>query len=160
MIFARKIARAKWEKASEECSSLENIDNFPADTLTADLRTKDNTLSIWHVANTDEAVLAMMATENASLETIHILYINEIENLPIVDFDGDTYVEDLVKQHKNIHSLNYKSIGTLAKIFLSAYKNNQYKTYKASEIKQILHSAITNKRIDVGKFNSSIRAKL
>ena len=83
MIFARKIARAKWEKASEECSSLENIDNFPADTLTADLRTKDNTLSIWHVANTDEAVLAMMATENASLETIHILYINEIENLQL-----------------------------------------------------------------------------
>ncbi|MBR4908838.1 MAG: hypothetical protein IKZ43_07495 [Acidaminococcaceae bacterium] len=160
MFFSRKIARAKWEKAKELCGNPDNIDSFPADTLTADLRTSENTLSIWCVEDLDDVVLAMMSNEQSKLETISILYFEDINELKTHDTPGNTKIEELKSKHKDIYDLNYKELGTVAKKFLKAYVNNKYKTYYKKDIQKVLNDSIRKKRVDKTIFNESIRVAL
>lgn len=164
MVYTRKISRGKWEKALELCGNNEdlNIDFFPADTLTSELRTSDNTLSIWRVNSLDDAVLAMMSNEHSSLETIYILH---TINLPESDFqikntDGNTVVEDLIHNHVDIVNLNYSSIGKVAKFFLQKFQSGNYKKYSPSDIKKILNTAIKNGRLKPEKLNDKVQKKL
>ena len=70
MVFSRKISRAKWEKALEACNNMPDISSFPADTLTSDMRTSGNTLSVWDVENQEDAVLAMMTNNNSRMLSV------------------------------------------------------------------------------------------
>lgn len=158
MVFSRKISRAKWEKALEVCK--DNIDSFPADTLTSDMRTTGNTLSIWCVDNLEDTVLAMMANDNARLERIDILYMNSLKNLETMKTEGNTKVKELIDKHIDLVNLNYKSIGEAAKLFLTAYKEKSYKSYKKTEIKNILLRAIQENKIKLEEFNDNVQKAL
>lgn len=160
MFFSRKIAKAKWEKAKEACGNSIDIDEFPADTLTADLRTSQNTLSLWCVENLDDVVLAMMSNDQSKLETINILYLEDISGLKTHDTPGNTTIDALQSKHKDIYNLNYRDLGVVAKKFLGAYVNNNCKTYYRKDIKKILNDAISKHKIDKTKFNESVRTAL
>ena len=160
MFFARKIALSKWKKAEEACAINNTIDDFPADTLTVDLKASGNELSIWCVDALDDAVLAMMTNEKAHLETINILYLDDINGLMTKDTKGNTFVKDLQDKHKDIYNLNYKEIGNVAIKFLDAFKNKKVKTYNLQQIKNVLNTAIDTGRVDFNKFNEKSKGIL
>ena len=74
MFLARKITRAKWVSADLDSGEI------PADAVTADLRTKNNTLSFWQCGDgteegLNEAVLALAAA-GQRVENIDIVWRN------------------------------------------------------------------------------------
>ncbi len=164
MIFARKISKGKWEKALEACPEDENgVDNFPADTLSLDLCAKKNELSIWVVESCDaleDVVLALMGNESSHIERIYILYVDNLSDFELKENPGNTKIESLKNNHRDIISLNYKKMGELAKLFLDAYRNNKYKSFSESKVKNIIRRAIENDRVSKEDFNSSIVEKL
>lgn len=160
MFFSRKIAMAKWANAVEACGNTNDMDNFPAETLTVDMKASRNELSIWCVDKLEDAVLAMMATKGSSLETISVLYLDNIDSFKTKDTLGDTLVKDLQDKHKDIYDLNYKEIGNVAKTFLIAFKASKFKTFHPSEVRAILLEAINSGRIGFDEFNEKVRKKL
>lgn len=74
MFLARKITRAKWVDAHL------NSGEIPADAVTVDLRTRNNTLSFWQCGDAteeelDEAVLALAAAAQR-VESIDIVWLS------------------------------------------------------------------------------------
>lgn len=94
-----------------------DISSFPADTLTSDMRTSGNTLSVWDAENQEDAVLAMMTNNNSRIERVDILYLDDLRGVNIKSSKGNTAVEDLIERHKDIEQLNYDSLGIVAGIF-------------------------------------------
>lgn len=157
MVFSRKISRAKWEKALEACNNMPDISSFPADTLTSDMRTSGNTLSVWDVENQEDAVLAMMTNNNSRIERVDILYLDDLRGVNIKSSKGNTAVADLIERHKDIEQLNYDSLGIVAGIFLDAYRRQSFRSFTKKEIKNILQKAIDNGRITIDKLNPDVR---
>lgn len=163
MVYARKITRSKWEKALTACEKNDgtiDISNFPADTLTSDLRTSSNKLSVWCVESIEDAVLAMMANESSRIETIYILALNDLSSFELQESPGDTKVEDLIKKHRDIASLNYGVLGLVSKKFLNAFHDKHYHAFKKSDIQRILRNAIEQNRLSVDDLNESVQGSL
>ena len=78
MFLARKISEAKWRTSQEpEWSDGE----IPADAVTIDLRTRENTLSFWRYGDgseseVEEAALAMAASGD-HIETVVMVWLSE-----------------------------------------------------------------------------------
>ena len=61
--YIRVINRPYWP-SEEKINNGIDIQKLEARTITQDLRTKDNTLSIWCIDNPEDAVLAMVLNAN------------------------------------------------------------------------------------------------
>lgn len=118
MFLGRKISRTKWDTQKEYTVA----DNLPADSF-VDLRTTTNTLSFWKCRGTngtqDELVLALVA--NAALDRLEKIdcfwmELTEFKELHLEqeETDGNTLVQDLVKDHVDLVNLDYAALGRLA----------------------------------------------
>jgi hypothetical protein len=148
--LVRKIAPAKWS----DTSSLEALS---ADALTADLRTRDNTLSLWEIDSEDElddAVLALAISKNATkIEKMDLVVIPKetilAKELSIRASPGDTFAEELSNIHREIVDLKYSSLGIFAQIIIDLLSKNAPTTITKIKVENIVKVAYKNNTIDI-----------
>lgn len=170
--LGRKFTLAKW-------SELEN--SVCADGVTYCLRTSGNTLSFWKSENLDNSsiediVLAFVANGD-KVERLDIILLDEQffdENeLSVENTDGNTKVEDLIKNHRDVVSLNIRKLEILSSEILQKVKEYgnleeevdienypNIRRFTVDEIKNILNKAIDDKRISEDSLSSKLLAKL
>ena len=124
MHLIRKISRAKWEHhRNHDLGFAEG--EISADSVTADLRTQDNKLSLWRsssdsVDEIDEVVLALAAGLQ-KIERIDVVWVTEQElndiGQTVEESDGKTPVADLRGRHVHLPCLDYVRLGRVAQGF-------------------------------------------
>lgn len=141
--LVRKIARTKWLLEIKD-----NPFDIPADTITSDLKSTSNTLSVWEVEQeTDltQAVIALVAAGDR-LDTIDIVWMpkDEIDTKKInCDYTlGLTRIESLRKTHIDLSGMNYFKIGLFAESIISNIAAQRIKRYTKGELKKLLNKAI------------------
>jgi len=159
MFLIRKITRAKWG-LKQGLSGKE----IPADAVTADLRTKENSLSFWKCKsdsreNIEEAALAIVAAGN-SVERLDLVCIAndklQEDGQTWKDTDGRTPVEDLVKQHVDVYRLDYVRLGKIASRIATAIKADGYIYLTKKSLTKLLVAAVKQKRIDLDQLEEKV----
>lgn len=160
-LLIRKINRNKWP---EDDTVLANI---PADAITGHcMKTKNNTFSVWEVADEDdvhEAVLAI-ASNGQHLESLDVVQL-DLEYLRCngIDYDqnkGVTRVKDLANTHGDLLDLTYEKIGTIAHHIADRIREERFERYEKGRIKELLRNAIAEERLEASDLEESIREKL
>lgn len=148
-ILVRKISRAKWP--NESCP----LNNISGDAI-SELRTTNNTISLWRVDSENDLSTAMLAlsasTKSGSIEHVNLVWIPEDEilqkNIELQNTPGDTIISDLISLHFDACKITYKSMGDIAFIISKGLiGNTHYKHYSKSEVKKALVIAYKEHRI-------------
>jgi hypothetical protein len=148
--LVRKIAPAKW-------SNVQSLEALSADALTADLRTTNNTLSLWEIDNKDElsnAVLALAISKKAKkIEKMDLVLIPEKtirkKHFSIHASPGDTFAEGLSDTHREVVDLKYPSLGLFAQIIIELLSKNALTTISRTEVENIVKAAYNDQTIDI-----------
>jgi len=147
-LLVRKIDAANW--AEEE---LKKGADVPADAVTKCLRTAENKLSFWKIdslSDIDDAVLAIVACHK-HLEMFDVVAIDpqllSDGCVKCVVTEGQTPVPDLVKEHRELVTLAYGTLGVVAKSIAEAFKQGHVYLRTKEQLKSILKTAITDGRL-------------
>jgi len=163
MFLVRKITRAKWGP-KEEFSSEE----IPADAVTVDLRTKDNSLSFWECKsgsreNIEEVALAIAAAGN---------YIERLDLVWIADekfqedgqtwkySEGRTPLEDFAKHHVDVYRLDYVRLGKIASQITAAINAGKHLRLTKGSLTKLLVTAVKQGRIDLDRLEEKIKTEI
>jgi len=171
--LARKFTLAKWGDVSSQNESKKiTTDDVPADAIIC-LRTSDNKLSIWQCdgrekGNVRDVVLAMATGSSYNtLDKMHIIALpkEEIEaegiQLERSPDSGDTEVEELKKWHFDLIKLTLKDLTKIAILMLSKiYENKGIHLFTKAEVREILKTAILNKRLRLEQLHEKVRPKV
>lgn len=161
-ILVRRINKAKWEQIINE----NDISDTSADAITNCLKTTNNDLSVWKIETleqVDDAILALITGgQQAKLSTIHYVFINEEvlleKGLKLIETDGDTIVESLKKNHRDITNLTYSRLGVVKSLILESieeYKGKEMFITKA-KLKSFLKKAIEDGKVDKTVLNKEL----
>ena len=160
MFLARKITRAKWVSADLDSGEV------PADAVTADLRTKNNTLSFWQCGDgteeeLNEAVLALAAA-GQRVENIDIVWLSHDElradgqRLNITA--GLTPVAELVERHVDLSFLDYVRLGRVADRVAAALEEGRHRRLTRPRVVEILARAVQQRRVDLSDLQEKVRS--
>ena len=126
--YVRKFARAKW--CLLDNTDDDSILNYRADTIANDLKTTNNSLSIWKAASLEnddlEPIVLVNSLMSDKIRKIDLLCIPDsiISSYSLVQEDGDTVVDEYRNSHYNITSLTIKRLIDFAdKVVLKIIKN-------------------------------------
>lgn len=151
--LVRKFTQNKWPSKEEQTEGWD-IDDIYADAFTSCLRTSGNTLSTWFVSDLtklSEVVLAL-STSLDKISRIQLIYFHKSEVLKSLSLNetlGATPVEDLKKNHLDIADLNIGKLKNVSQIYLDSIKNEKVEIFTKNEVKDIIKTAISNKRLEV-----------
>lgn len=163
MFLARMIARSKWEPKDGLAS-----DEIPADAITADLRTANNTLSFWQCGQAtapevSDAVLAIAAGRD-QIQKLDIVWIRmdelESDGQRIRSTQGRTPVAGLSERHVDLYHLDYRRLGRIGNRVAAAISQEQWKRFRQREIVDLLATAVRNGRLSEGDLAEKVRRKL
>jgi hypothetical protein len=148
--LVRKIAPAKW-------SGAQSLEALSADALTVDLRTINNTLSLWEINGEDElcdAVLALAISKNSKkIEKMDLVLIPKetilTKQLSIRASPGETFAEGLSDTHREVVDLKYPSLGVFAQIIIDLLSKNGPITITKTKVENIVKAAYNDKTIDI-----------
>ena len=163
MFLARMITRHKWRLKDGLTS-----DEIPADAITADLRTANNTLSFWQCGRaTDlevsDAVLAIAAGRDR-IQKLDIVWIltDELESdgQRIRLKRGRTPVAGLSERHVDVCHLDYRRLGRIGDRVAAAIDQKQWKRFRQREIVDLLAKAVQDGRLSEGDLTEKVRTKL
>ena len=160
MFLARKITRAKWVSADLDSGEI------PADAVTADLRTKNNTLSFWQCGDgteeeLNEAVLALAAA-GQRVENIDIVWLSHDElradgqRLNITA--GLTPVAELVERHVDLSFLDYVRLGRVADRVAAALEAGRHRRLPRPRVVEILARAVQQRRVGLSDLQEKVRS--
>ena len=161
--YIRVINPAYWPDEDEINNEID-INNLGANTITQELRTKDNTLSLWAVEDPQDVVLAMIS--NASrIDDMCTLKIDDHilsnSNLEVVNESANSRIKDLNDFHYNIKNLTYKKLADVSKVIIEALKKEEnLEIFTKNDIIIILKNAITNGRLTMKSLPKSIRQEI
>jgi hypothetical protein len=161
-ILVRRIARAKW--GGDSLSDENEFTDVSADAITNCLKTSDNALSVWRIESEGElndALLALITgKKQEKLSKIDYVLINENKlidkGLSLIDSDGDTVVDDLVKKHRNIANLSYKKLGAVKDLILDCIHNGQCHLSSKQQNKTLLKESIKNGKLQKENLNEKL----
>lgn len=162
-VLSRKFSRAKWESADGQ-----QPEEIAADTITADLRTTENTLSFWRCASPTEeelrkTVLALAAAADR-LDKIDIVWITESDvrakGLHIQDSPGQTPVVSLRDRHADVASLNLGRLTAVASLIAHAVANQQHKRLTKREVIKIVAAAVREQILKIDDLSEEIRKEI
>ena len=163
MFLARKFTRAKWEP-NQELSAGE----ISADAITADLRTKGNTLSFWQCgggtkAEVENAALAIAAACQ-HVEKLDIVWVADdvlrIDGQSLRDTPGQTPVSDLVALHVDVCRLDYVRLGGVARRVIGAMTEQRWRRLTKRRVADILASAIRQGRVQLNDLHEGVREEI
>ena len=163
MFLARKITRAKW-KPKRELSE----DEIPADAITGDLRTRDNSLSFWQCGSEgqvklEEAALAIAAGRD-SVDRLDIVWLTDDElredDQTLKNTEGRSPVIDLSRLHVDVCRLDYIRLGKIAHRVVRALDDNRYKRITKPRVKKLLTDAVGQGRIEIDDLEDKIKTEV
>lgn len=161
MFLARKITRAKWA-ATKGFSAGE----IPADAVTVDLRTQDNSLSFW-LCQTDtagdvEAAALAIAAAGERVDKLDIIWLIddelELDGLTLAKTEGRTPVRDMTSRHVDLIQLDYVRLGRIARKVVDAIESQRYCRLTRARVRKLIVVAIRQGRIDSAKLDERLRA--
>lgn len=152
--FLRAINRENWPEPEENAS----VHDLDADALN-DLKTQDNTLSVWYAEDDEElkaAIVAYLASMDrwVELEEVDFIALDtkdiqdagiQLENNP-----NFTYVHDYESMHRDLASLKYDSIEKLADTVIKSIKAGQDYIVDRGRIRELFTEVV-----QAGKLHSS-----
>ena len=159
MFLARKITRAKWANAHLGTGEV------PADAVTADLRTRNNTLSFWRCGDgteeeLNEAVLAL-AAGGQRVENIEIVWLAyeelRADGQSLDNTAGRTPVADLVERHVDLSFLDYVRLGKVADRVVAALEKGRHRRVTRPRVAAILANAVQQRRLDLSDLQEKVR---
>ena len=179
-ILARKTTISKWQKAVKFCQN--NVEKLPADVITSDLKTFNNTLSTWKINFNekneiiiDDVVLALLTGPKVEhIETIDLIFIDtdRYNQFEYKNTDGNTLVENLKKRHYDVCNLNLKTLGEFCIIYLDAMnginencnencnENLMVKKISKREVIEIIRKAFKENRVSLNNFSEKMQDKV
>lgn len=162
-VLARKITRAKWERADGLAEG-----EVAADAVTVDLRTSGNTLSFWTCTipseeELRETVLALAANAER-LDKFDIAWLDEAAvcsaGLATNPTDGDTPVLTLRARHVDVEKLDYVRLGKVADLLVAALALNHHKRMTKKEVLEILKAAVLDRRVALDDLKNGVRVEV
>lgn len=163
MFLARKITRSKWGDPLPAGAA-----QIPADAVTADLRTQDNSLSFWKCgggtrSEVDDAVLAL-ASAWGRIDKIDIVWISEEDLMSSGNelryTDGKTPVADLVRRHVDVYCLNYARLGEIALCIVRAIMAGRYERLTRKKVTEVLIAAIDGQRVELQALANKVQDEI
>ena len=174
MFLARKISQPKWEPREDLADG-----EISADAITADLRTKENKLSLWRCGTgtpeeIDQVVLAMTASYSAvgvcdvaliaEEELTAVGHVLEESDGITEESDGITTVDDLVKQHVDLVRLDYERLGHVARCVSASVAageaGGRFRRTKVPRISDLLAAAVEDGRLPLDALHDKVRRKV
>ena len=161
MFLARMIARPKWQPKDGLAS-----DEIPADAITADLRTANNTLSFWQCGQAtgpevSDAVLAIAAGRDR-IQKLDIVWVfrNELENdgQHFRMNPGRTPVAELAERHVDVCHLDCSRLGRIGDRIAAAISQDRCRRFRQREILTLLVTAVRNGRVSQASLAEKVRA--
>jgi hypothetical protein len=164
--YVRKITLSKWPKQSDVQAL--DIHQLRADAI-ADVRTFNDSLSIWSVAsdsesNINEAVLALAtASGQSSFDKMDVAIFSADDlsqrGLLLENADGDTAVMELRKTHQNIVGLTYDSLTIVMNLISEITFNSRQVRRSGKAIENLIKTNYN--RIDLSVFtDDSMKEKI
>ena len=154
---------AKWSRASAL-----DLGEIPADAVTADLRTQNNTLSFWRFgtdsgSSIDDAALAIAAGGNR-IDRFFLVCLRDEElhddNQVLCDTVGRTPVDDLTDLHVDVCGLDYVRLGKVARRILTAVEENRYCCLTKRRILDLIVSAVQQDRVNLEDLADRIQSEV
>ena len=166
MFLARKITHAKWKR--QDLLPHLTPDEISADAVTADLRTREDSLSLWRCGGATERdieeVALALAASSEQPSKIDIVWIDEDDLLQdghiLQPTEGRTPVRDLRNHHIDLCGLDYKRLGLVAYRVFDAIRSEQYRTVSRRTVINILSNAISQNRLDIYDLKEKVRRDL
>lgn len=151
MYLGRRISRAKW------AITIDSIPNdIPADAI-SDIRTQSNTLSFWKCGEAsetdlDEIALALALANRDRVDKLEIIWIDQEKirenGIHIALNSGDTLVVDLKDLHRDLESLTYGKLGSIASQISTALNKGQFKIFTRGQVTKLIEEAVKLGRVD------------
>lgn len=159
MVFlVRKVEVSKWLQ-----NSIKDGAEVSADAITNCMKTKNNAISVWEIAeetSIDDAILAI-ASGGDHIESIDIALLphQTVLNagLTLQSTPGLTPSKDLINSHRNITNLDYKSLGILKNIIVDEFKKDRVKRYTRRYLKLLIQTAIRSGRLEKELLSEDIK---
>lgn len=160
--FLRAINRENWPEPEDNATA----HDLDADALN-DLKTQDNTLSVWYAeseADLRSAIVAYLGSMDkwVELEVVEFIAIDtqEIENVGIKynQEPNFTYIKGYEEKHRDLAELKYDSIEKLADIVIKSINEGNEYLLDQGEIKELFAEVVqagklTSSAIDKGRHN-------
>ncbi len=169
MHLGRKYSCAKWDIDSQNNVRSGFVATaIPADAISTDLRTQNNTLSFWRCEKLDEegisnVVLALISNFER-LDKIDVVFPErsgfESDEQKLVQSKGDTPVASLRDLHVDIVHLDYESLGLVAKRIQKAIESKQVERISKKRVRELLIKAIQDDLVQLDKLKTSLRCKI
>ena len=163
MFLARKITRAKWA-ATEDLS----VGEIPADAVTVDLRTQENSLSFWRCSTDSdcdvEEVALAIAAAGERVDRLDIVWLadEELQNDGHVlkNTEGRTPLTGMAAMHVDVSRLDYVRLGRVARRVVDAIKEDRYCRLRKARVKSLIEEAVRQGRIDRSALHEKLRAEV
>lgn len=161
MRLARKVTIAKWRSTEWASSTM-----IPADAISIDLRTQENTLSFWKAdpvrdRDGEEAVMALVGTLQR-LDKIDVVFVDaeSLEDVDRVESPGATFFKHLTDQHVDLSNLDLARLSIAAKSIGDQVYGENSRRITRLEVKRIIMQAVSEGKIDVEAMHEKLRAEL
>ena len=163
MFLARKISRAKWEPTHGVAEG-----EIPADAVTADLRTSQNTISTWSCGSGEEhevfdAALALAAGYER-LDKIDVVWLSDKDlqddGLSLRPTPGRTPVKELVDRHVDIHRLDLDRLGRLARRVMTAIETGRVLRLTRKRVRDLLAQAVKEGRVRLNDLKQRLQEEV
>ena len=163
MFLARKITRAKWA-TTEDLS----VGEIPADAVTVDLRTQENSLSFWRCptdsdGDVEEVALAIAAA-GERVDRLDIVWLadEELQNDGHVlkNTEGRTPLTDMAAMHVDVSRLDYVRLGKVARQVDAALERDRHRRLTKARVRSLIKEAVEQGRIDSSTLHEKLRVEV
>jgi hypothetical protein len=163
LFLARSISTAKWKGRTYIAGN-----EIPADAVTYDMRTMDNTLSFWlydpgKEGSLDDVALAL-ASARDNIQRLDLVWLDhkqvEQMNLKIDSTRGETPAKHLQHNHRDVVGIDLVRLVDLARSVANAVTNNQTKRFTERQIHELLSKAAQDNLISSNDLKRSIAERI
>jgi hypothetical protein len=165
-LLVRMLEKQKWEKINLVEAGL---DRTPADTITSELRTRANSLSLWLINNIDEllnVVLALAVGRN-QITRLDVMILDEQDfeqsglSVNHTPENGLSPIHDINEFHYDLVNMDYEKLGHLSQLILENINDqNKCRRFDKSSIKKILYEGYTTQRFEIEELDEKLQEEL
>lgn len=160
--YIRKISPAKWPQKGKRV----DVDCVRADAITSDIRTTEDTISVWKIdaiEDLNQAVLALASGGDKAV-TYNVLSIPEESmqryGFELKETDGNTPVEELKGTHRDVINVTYAGLGKFAQMIMDSVDAEQMHTITKKTVKRLIVDAYKDGKIDKDKLKDRMREEI
>lgn len=170
-MLLRKIAsKGRWNKSKIPDLITRDDRLFTGDAI-SDLRTKSNTISVWHTPDLDDAnlkpILATMALNCDKIDKIFFVALDESELIakgllfkPVRGLSNSVVDLNILDRHRDIYEVDYWHLGILAEYIYKLIEENKVYSKTKTTLETWAKELISSKQADPDKMNNEIRQAL